>query len=144
VVKGSRRSWVCRGDAGDQGGLSGIRKAHQSHIGEKLQLQSKFFLFARHPSWARLGARFTKTQSERCHDRRGPGRDQDALARLGEIVKQFAGFKVVDHRSERDGDFQILAILSVPVAAFAMVAAARAKDMVVTKLQERCCPGRWR
>src|SRR5262245_5996726 len=37
----------CRGDARDQGGLSGVRKANQSYIGEKLQLQSKVFLIAR-------------------------------------------------------------------------------------------------
>src|SRR5678815_2490763 len=127
----------CRRDARDQGGLSGVRKANQSDIGEKLQLQSKFFLFARQSVLGAAGrAVYRRCKVSVPMTAAAPGRDQHALARLGEIVKQFAGFKVVDYRSERDSDFQILAILSMPVAAFAMAAAARTKDMLVTKLQE--------
>jgi len=65
------------------------------------------------------------------------GRDQDAFPGLGEVVKELAGFKIVNNSSQRNGDFEVLAVLSMSIATLAVLAAARAKDVVITKLQKR-------
>ena len=52
-------------------------------------------------------------------------------------MQRFAGFEIIDNSAKRHSDLEIFAVLSVFIAALAMLAAARAKDVVVTKFEER-------
>src|SRR4030095_8973803 len=63
-------------------------------------------------------------------------RDQHALAGLGEIMKLLAAFKVIHDCSPRHRDLELLAVLSVSIAAFTVFAAAGAEDVVVAELEE--------
>ena len=62
--------------------------------------------------------------------------DQNALSGRCKVVTHLVGFRVVDNRSHRHRDFQIVAVLSVPVAALAVLAAVCAKRVVVSKFEE--------
>src|SRR5689334_10009191 len=63
-------------------------------------------------------------------------RNEHAFLWLNEIVKHLVSLVVVDRGTDGNRDFNILAITSVPVAAFPMAAAFGAKCVVVTKLQK--------
>jgi hypothetical protein len=60
-------------------------------------------------------------------------RDKDSLVGPSEIVENLAAFRIVDNRSDRDFDFEILTIAAVTSAALAMPSAIGAKCVVVTK-----------
>ena len=63
-------------------------------------------------------------------------RDQDALARLREVVQRFVGGVVVDDCPDRNLYFKICTVLSVPCAAFAVASAFCTKSVVEAKLQQ--------
>ena len=62
--------------------------------------------------------------------------DQDALARLCEIVQCFVGLFVVNNRTDGNPYFEVRSVLSVPVAAFPVASAFGAEGVVEAKLQQ--------
>src|SRR5262245_58998414 len=63
--------------------------------------------------------------------------DQDSFSKFSEVVQYFARFIILDERSQRYGDFEILSILPVPIASFSVSATVRTKGMVVTEFEKR-------
>jgi len=62
--------------------------------------------------------------------------DEHSLARLREVVKQVSGFVIVNGGAYRDSDLHVFAILAMPIAALAVMAASCAKDVIEAKLQK--------
>ena len=121
------------GDARDQGGLAGVRKADQTDVGEQLQLQAQESLFA---GLARFGPPRRAVGGR--HELRvaAPAassfRDQDPLAFFGEIGEQLqAGSTaplsrrdLLEHqRADRHVDLEIVRALAGLVRALAVLAA---------------------
>ena len=95
-----------RRNARDQRRFAGVRKAHQPHVRQQLQLQPQPPFLSRTPRFV-LRRRLVRGSGEaRVAASTAPAaRHQKPLAFVREIVKLLARRFVVDHRADRHFDF---------------------------------------
>src|SRR5258708_1639196 len=91
-----------RGEPRDERGFAGVGESDQAHIGEQLQLEPQPALFT-----GTSGLMFRRGLVRGGGETRvAPAtsaavRDQESLARSGEVVQLFSRFRVVYHRADR-------------------------------------------
>jgi len=60
-------------------------------------------------------------------------RNKNAFLRLREVVQQFAGLVVVDHRARGHFDLEIRTVAAMPVTALTLAATLGSKGMIKAK-----------
>ena len=119
-----------RRDPRDQRRLAGVGKAHQTDIGQQLQLEAQVLDFARltglHLARRAIGG---ASRSARCRGRRGrpsrPARGRPACARSASSLQRLRRILglLVDQRAERHGELEVVAGLAGAIRALAVASA---------------------
>ena len=129
-------------DARDERGLAGVREADETDVGQELELQPQLLRLAGH---ARVRAARRAVRGGReagvAAAALAAGRDEDTLARLGQVgqLDQLSAVldDLVDHRADRHLQHEGLAVAAVPVRAHAVLAALRLEPLVEAVADER-------
>src|ERR1017187_10208472 len=124
-------------NARDQRGLSGVGKTHQAYVREQLQLEAQTAFFAGKAGFMlRGGLMGGGSVSSVAFTALAAVRDDEPVARLGEVVQQLARLEVVNHGPDGSRHVNRRPFAAFAVTAFAMPAALRFVLRVEAEMQQ--------
>ena len=133
-----RNLWLGRTDDAQERRLAGIRKSHESHVGEQLEFENlPFFpsvLAGLGVTGGLVGRGFEMVVAEPPASARG---DNDLLAVLGDFDLHLPRLGIANHRPQRHLDQFVSAIGAVLVLAGSALAGSRNHMFPVLQMQQR-------
>jgi hypothetical protein len=127
-----------RGDARNEGRLSGIWKSDKPNIGQELQFQAQTPLFTG-KSVLVFGRRLMRGGgvSRVAFAAFAAAGNNESIPSRSEVVKNLARIGIVNDRADRGRHFNGIAIAALAIAAFAVTPAFRLVLGIETKMEER-------